>query len=554
MRRPRTRLLVGLGIPVLVVVLLLAAWALDASSTRGKVPRNVTLAGRDISKLPEDQLAATVADVADEYAKMVVQIRTDSGPALQIPSAKLGLKLDQQATVREALDLDEKLSAPRRPLTWLSSFLNDRVAALRFSIDPTTLEAGLASLAGNAAPTEPSVVPTGTGFGIISGSPGKKIDATDVRTRLLQRASSGERPLVVDARLVSRPPLVTDQAAQAAAAQLTSATANGLAVDTGTAQVSIPTETLRSWVAATVSGDKVVTTLDAGKAIADLTTALPPATKARDASITLVNGAPQITPSIDGTSCCAVDTPDRIKAAVADGTGKVSIALEVVKPGLTTEGATALGIVQPVGTTTDWKGQPQVNSFTTYHAAGEPRVTNIHRIADIIRGTIVRPGQKFSINTIVGQRTLDKGFVVAGAIADGEHTNEVGGGVSQFATTMFNAAFFAGLPFKEYQAHSEHFDRYPFGREATMGFEHPDLQWVNDTPYGIMVWTSYTDTSITVTLYSTQYAYGEQTGQSTGRSGNCTTVTTQRTIHYVDGRTATDTVGARYRDPGQTSC
>jgi vancomycin resistance protein YoaR len=87
-----------------------------------------------------------------------------------------------------------------------------------------------------------------------------------------------------------------------------------------------------------------------------------------------------------------------------------------------------------------------------------------------------------------------------------------------------------------------------------MGFPNPDLAWTNDTPYGILIWTSYTDTSVTVTLYSTQYAWGEQTGQSTGRSGNCTTVSTQRTIHYEDGRTATDSFNARYRDPGKTSC
>jgi vancomycin resistance protein YoaR len=552
--RTRTRVLLGLGIPVLVVVLLLAAWALDASSTRGKVPRNVTLANRDISKLPEDELAATVGDVAAEYARMVVQLRTDNGPTLQIPAGKLGLKLDRQATADGALDLDKKLSTPGRPLTWAGSFLHDRTASLHFTIDETTLEAGLASLAGNAAPTEPSIVRTSAGYGILSGSPGKKIDIDDVRTGLLRRANSGETPLVVDARLVSRPPLVTDQAAQAAAEKLSVSTAKGLAVNAGTAQTSISTETLRTWVGATVKGDKVLTTLDAAKALADLTTALPPPTTASDASITLVNNAPQITPSVDGSKCCAIDTPDRLTAAVDGGSGAAVISLEVTKPGFTTEGATALGIVAPVGTTTVWKNLPQVNSFTTYYDPGAPRVINIHRIADIVRGTIVRPGQTFSINTIVGQRTVDKGFVIAGAIANGEHDNEVGGGVSQFATTMFNAAFFDGLPFKEYQAHSEYFDRYPFGREATMGFEHPDLQWVNNTPYGIMVWTSYTDTSITITLYSTQFAYGEQTGQTTGRSGKCTTVSTQRTIRYVDGRIGTDTVGARYRDPGATSC
>jgi vancomycin resistance protein YoaR len=207
-----------------------------------------------------------------------------------------------------------------------------------------------------------------------------------------------------------------------------------------------------------------------------------------------------------------------------------------------------------VGSVTEWKGQPQVKSFTTYHDCCAPRVTNIHKMADAVRGTLVKPGEQFSINEVAGQRTAEKGYVEAGAIANGELVEEIGGGVSQFATTMFNAAFFAGLPIPTYQMHSQYFDRYPFGREATMGYPNPDLVWTNDTPYGILVWTSYTDTSITIAFFSTQHATAAQTGQTTGRSGNCTTVSTQRTITYVDGRTATDSFNARYRDEGKTTC
>ena len=144
--------------------------------------------------------------------------------------------------------------------------------------------------------------------------------------------------------------------------------------------------------------------------------------------------------------------------------------------------------------------------FTTYHDAGGARVTNIHRMADLVRGAVVPPGGSFSINEHVGERTAEKGFVGAGAIRDGKHVTEIGGGVSQFATTMFNAVYFAGLKIDASQAHSEYFDRYPRGREATMGFPSPDLAFTNNTPYGIMIWTSYTDTSLTVTLYSTPYA------------------------------------------------
>ena len=171
-----------------------------------------------------------------------------------------------------------------------------------------------------------------------------------------------------------------------------------------------------------------------------------------------------------------------------------------------------------------------------------------------MRGTVVKPGETFSVNGTVGQRTAAKGFVEAGAIANGEHVNEIGGGVSQFATTMFNAAYFAGLDITVYQAHSEHFDRYPRGREATMGFPNPDMAWKNDTPYGILIWTSWTAGSVTVQLWSTQYAYGQQTGSTESRSGNCTIVSTQRTTRYPAGRVATDTFQARYRDKGKTSC
>ena len=547
MRRPRLRLVLGIALPILVIVLLLAAWAIDTSSASGKVPRNTTLAGRDVSTFGEDDLAATVADVAEEYATTQVQVRTDQ-KSYKVPAKELGLMLDEDATVRAALDLDTG------PIAWGSSFLDERTVPLTFVVDREQLKTGLAELGGNAKPTEPSVVATGDGFGVVSGSDGTTIDADGVAEQLQKRAEAGTLPLIVDTEAVAKAPKVSDASAQALADQLTKGTANGLKVTSGSTSVTIPAATARAWLASQVEGDKLVATLDAEKAKADLTAALPEPTEAKDASVTLENGVPKIIPSVDGTKCCAADTPARLLAAINGGSGAVEVGLEVQKPKLTTEAAQKLGIKEPVGTTTEWKGQPQVKSFTTYYPCCAARVTNIHRIAELVNGTVVLPGEKFSVNDTVGQRTREKGFVEAGAIANGEHVDEVGGGVSQFATTMFNAAFFAGLPIDTYQAHSEHFDRYPFGREATMGYPNPDLAWTNNTPYGILIQTSYTDTSVTVTLWSTQYAYGEQTGQTTGKSGTCTTVQTTRTIHYPDGKTGQDTFNARYRVPGQTTC
>ena len=176
-------------------------------------------------------------------------------------------------------------------------------------------------------------------------------------------------------------------------------------------------------------------------------------------------------------------------------------------------------------------------------------------MADLVRGAIIPPGETFSINEHVGKRTVENGFVLAGAIANGEHSEEVGGGVSQFATTLFNAAFFAGLDFGEYQSHSILFDRYPRGREATMGYPHPDLQIENNTPYGVMIWTSYTETSLTITLYSTQWVYGQQTGQTDSAAGQLHEGHDHPHPHLQPtGQPTTDEVHAVYRPDYGINC
>lgn len=174
-------------------------------------------------------------------------------------------------------------------------------------------------------------------------------------------------------------------------------------------------------------------------------------------------------------------------ASSSDRAGRVP--LERVPARLTTREARSLGIVEPI------------SSFTTYHEPGEPRVTNIHLAADILDGAIVMPGERFSLNRRLGPRTAERGFVEAPVIYNGEFTTDIGGGVSQLATTTFNAAFFAGYPFLEFKPHSYYISRYPMGREATVSWPGPDLVFRNDTTTAVLIKTSYTDSSITVSMY-----------------------------------------------------
>ncbi len=163
--------------------------------------------------------------------------------------------------------------------------------------------------------------------------------------------------------------------------------------------------------------------------------------------------------------------------------------LEAEQPRITTELAHQLNIKELVG------------QFTTQHVCCQPRVENIHRMADLIDGSVVLPGEVFSINQLVGPRTRAKGFVPAPTIVHGEIDDTTGGGVSQFATTIYNAVFNAGYEIIERQAHSYYFRRYPIGHEATLSFPKPDFIFRNDTKSGVLIKTEYGSTHIRVKIF-----------------------------------------------------
>ncbi len=188
-----------------------------------------------------------------------------------------------------------------------------------------------------------------------------------------------------------------------------------------------------------------------------------------------------------------------------------------------------------------------IGEFTTYHKCCESRVTNIHLIADAVDGVVVPPGETWSLNAHVGQRTSAKGYVPAGAIVGGELVAEVGGGTSQFATTIYNAIFFAGLEDVYHRPHSIYFPRYPLGREATLGWTLPDIVFKNDTEFPVTIDTSYTNTSITVQLIGSnggRIVETTTTGSATTYGGGSATVT--RTIKYPDGTETFETWTHRY--------
>jgi vancomycin resistance protein YoaR len=224
---------------------------------------------------------------------------------------------------------------------------------------------------------------------------------------------------------------------------------------------------------------------------------LPTATPT-DAKISLVNGKPHITPSISAVTPDPSGIAADIPAAIVSPTRTITVPGKATDPAFTTADAEKLGIKQLVGT-------EDPNDGMTPHPCCRPRVTNLHIITGIVNNAIILPGQVFSLNKFVGQRTAARGFVNAPEIDEGTEKTAIGGGVSQFATTMFNAVYFSGMKIIEHQPHTFWIARYPAGREATVSWPEPDLVWQNDTPYGILVQSWDDGVSTHVRFWSTPY-------------------------------------------------
>ena len=220
----------------------------------------------------------------------------------------------------------------------------------------------------------------------------------------------------------------------------------------------------------------------------------------KNATVRLVNGKPKVIAAINGTTI----TADNLKKAVEPvlikpaAERRVSVQLTGDKASFSTADARKLGIKRVTG------------QFTTYFPYLPYRNINIGRAAALISGTLLKPGEVFSLNQVVGERTAANGFTEGYIIKDGRFRKELGGGVSQSATTTFNAMFFAGLKDIQHKPHGLFIDRYPAGREATVAWPYLDLKFQNDTKYGVLVQayivkgTPSRRGSITVRMWSTK--------------------------------------------------
>lgn len=543
--RGRLALAVSAGALVLIYAALLVASYLDPGFNGKQVARGTRLDDVDIAGFSKEKLQTHLDEKSKELANAEVRLgSTDQFVAVN--AIDLGVSFDRESTAKVVQK--PQVNVIVRPLAWVGSFFGDRTVTSRYSVDETSLTSEVAALSipGKVTAIEPSIDAEAGTLSLVPGVEGKGIDIQELAAVLTEEAARANNGVIsVAPPLVPVQPLLADEDVQGAIAEADEQTKAGLTVVVEDEEQHFEPQVLRGWVeldSASKPGD-VKWSFNQDLLDDYVRGAFSESgSMGTDSRFSVENGQVVFTPGDDSTMCCSADSADLIDTAIRSGQSRVTLELRQAGEQRGLEWAESLGVVEPVAT------------FTSAHACCQNRVTNIHKIADDTRGVLILPGETFSLNGHVGQRTTEKGYVAAGGITNGVMVDQLGGGISQFTTALFNAAFFAGLDYGEYQSHSIYFSRYPYGREATLSWPHPDLQIRNTTPYGILIWPTYTDTEITVTLYSTKYVDVEQTAQSKEPQGTCTRVRTERTRRYLDGTVKVDSVSALYRRVEGENC
>ena len=175
-----------------------------------------------------------------------------------------------------------------------------------------------------------------------------------------------------------------------------------------------------------------------------------------------------------------------VSSRLTGRTARVVVSHE--QPHRTTAQARAMGITTRVG------------RYETIYGGDPNRIHNVQLVARLIDGKLIAPGATFSFNNATGARTADKGFREAPVIINGELTTGLGGGVCQVSTTVFNAAFEAGVPIESRTNHALYISHYPQGRDATVNYPDTDLKFRNDTGRWLLLRAFVGSSALTVNV------------------------------------------------------
>ncbi len=479
----------GLGVLVL-------GYGLAFALTGDKVPGDTTVLGINLGGLSENDAKAKLqAGLKD---RLVLPIKVKAGEkTYQVKPEDAGLTLDVDATVAEA-GAGRSLNPAR---IWQAMTGGDAVQPV-VARDEAKLKAAVEKLATqvNRPATEGTITFPDAKPVQHPSADGLQLDNEKAADTVVSGFPSDGNPKDLPVS-VSKPQAGTDAIDKAMSEYAEPAMSGPIRLTVGTKSVELEPEEIAPALTLVAKDGKFSPSLS-GKKLEPLYAErfkkleqLP-----KDATVQIVGGKPKVIAAIDGMVVDRAKVGPAILSVLPKPTGErtASVGLASTKAAVTTEAANALGIKEVMG------------QFTTKFPHATYRNVNIGTAARKINGTLLKPNETFSLNKIVGERTKENGFTEGNIINGGKFVLDLGGGVSQSATTTFNAAFFAGLKDVEHKAHSVYISRYPVGREATVAWPSVDLKFLNDSGHGILVQTIFTAStpsssgSITVKIWGTK--------------------------------------------------
>ncbi|WP_340539903.1 VanW family protein [Nocardioides sp. GXZ039] len=462
--------------PAIVVALVLAlvvvgGYAGAYAVAADKLPRDTVVSGIDVGgKSPADARAALVDGLGERATSPITVSLGDRTE--EIDPAAAGLTIDYDASLAQ-VDADRSLSPGRIWDYFAGGEDHDAVVA----IDDAKLDAALSDLAAGLGedPVDARVVFSDGDASVEPGKPGRGLNPDETRKALADALLSGDD---VDLKITELEPEITDAEAQKAADDFAKPALSGpVQLRFGKAKVRLAPADYADALSLEPEDGVLVPAVDRKVLIPLVEDATAGDGAPVDATVRLVNGKPKVIKAKPGISFDPADVTAAFLDVVTRPAGERQVEVEgtVEQPEFTTADARALGIKE------------RVSRQVTHYPHADYRNTNIGRAAELIDGTLLKPGETFSLNDTVGERTAENGFTEGYIISDGILVKDLGGGVSQMATTLFNGMFFAGLKDIEHKPHSFYIDRYPVGREATVAWGSVDLRFQNDTEYGVLI-------------------------------------------------------------------
>ncbi|WP_445900726.1 VanW family protein [Gordonia westfalica] len=472
-----------------VVVLVTLALSIDFVATRDHSARGAVVGGISAGNRDAGGLDPVIEELAQRSTQPVV-LRTPEGSA-EVAPAELGLSFDADATRARLLE------QPRNPITrFLALFgrgldvepvveldpaaMNKALDAHRRSLEKAAVEGGVHYQGTTPVGDEPA--------------PGERVAREAAAVVLVDRWLDGapiDMPMEPFSPTVS--PEVVAATVAGPAERATSAAVK--LTDRRKRTVEVPAGDIASMLTFGPDGRGGLTPrVDEKKARESLAPDLDPSQRpAVSATFSLESGSPTVVPAVTGSKINWDKTLEALATtAVADGGNRTTdVVYDDVDPRLTTEAARKLGVRELISEYT-------TDGFSS--ASGE----NIRLVAAEVDGALVLPGKVFSLNGHTGPRGAAEGYVDSTIINNGRAATAVGGGISQFATTLYNAAYFAGLEDVDHTEHAYYISRYPEAREATVFEGAIDLKFRNNTRHGVLIETSWSPSAVTVRLWGTK--------------------------------------------------